>query len=699
MASPRANRWWLVLPAVLALAWFWPVLAHGFRSDDFLAVYYYDRDAGAVQWSRVAEEWLRPWFGVRDLYRPLVSLSYGCNWWCSTQPWGFHLLNVCLLAITAMATAAIAARLSPQWPRTAGLLAAAVVVLHPAAVEPTAWIAARTTGLQVACSSLAMLSYLRWRAGEVHGGWHLLATLLACASKEGAVLLPASLAALELLRGGRPRWSALLPCGLLVAAYLCFRRVLLGWFTTAEEGHGLQQRLDAGLALLQQLLVPPTGAAAWSLVAMVVGLGALGLASLLLRGQRRWLLVWPWLLLLLLPGTTHLQASGTALAGRFVFDAVPALALWVAVLATARGSRWPWGLPAALLLLLGCGAGGRAELQVYRAQDAELANLQQQLRAAAAATTPAAPLGVVGLPKLPLLQPALWGFLTQRPFAAADLPVVGLENLLALDRSTPRSFARPLPLHALVATGAGAAIWQAPNQRLLPLPSAAAETSAAAAAWQQVPGAPQQWVPPGWLPATGLAALEIELPGAAAQYRVQILGNFEGVYAAPPWGGKVPAAAPGGVSRLWLDTTAVLPWLVATTLGAGVAGIELWVDEKPPPAGTVVRAHARLGTGLPVLQPTAAIPRAELAQWLQPPAGADELHLLLPTGCYAMAVDPGSAVGGAAAGAIELAAGLRQQLDFVCDVLGPCRVHWFFAGQAGPGEPPQRSRLGTAIVR
>jgi hypothetical protein len=227
------------------------------------------------------------------------------------------------------------------------------------------------------------------------------------------------------------------------------------------------------------------------------------------------------------------------------------------------------------------------------------------------------------------------------------------------------------------------------------LPAGTAEPSAAAASWQQVPGAPQRLVPPRWLPATGLAALEIEWPGAGGEYRAQILGNFEGPYAAPPWVGKVPAAAHGGVARLWLDTTAVLPWLVATTLGAGVAGIELWIDGQPPPAGTVVRAHARLGTTLPVVQPTATIPRAELSQWLEPPAGADELHLLLPTGCYAMAVERSRAVGGA----VELAAGLRQQLDFVCDVLGPCRVHWFFAGQAGPGEPPQRSRLGTAIVR
>ena len=48
-----------------------------------------------------------------------------------------------------------------------------------------------------------------------------------------------------------------------------------------------------------------------------------------------------------------------------------------------------------------------------------IAKVQQELLAKAAHAGPGQPFGVVGLPKLPLLQPALWGFLTQRPFAQA----------------------------------------------------------------------------------------------------------------------------------------------------------------------------------------------------------------------------------------------------------------------------------------
>ena len=42
MSTGRVSRLWLLLPAACALLWFWPVLAHGFRSDDYLSVYYYD---------------------------------------------------------------------------------------------------------------------------------------------------------------------------------------------------------------------------------------------------------------------------------------------------------------------------------------------------------------------------------------------------------------------------------------------------------------------------------------------------------------------------------------------------------------------------------------------------------------------------------------------------------------------------------
>ena len=76
MPISRRVSWWLLLPALLALGVFWPTLAHGWRSDDFLTVYYLDRESEAVRWGRVFEEWARPWFGGRhDAILGRVRLS------------------------------------------------------------------------------------------------------------------------------------------------------------------------------------------------------------------------------------------------------------------------------------------------------------------------------------------------------------------------------------------------------------------------------------------------------------------------------------------------------------------------------------------------------------------------------------------------------------------------------------------------
>lgn len=673
-----------MLPALFAVVWFWPSLWHGFRSDDFLTVYYYDRDAGAVQWGRVVEEWVRPWFGVRDLYRPFVSLSFGANWSLSSAPFGFHLLNVLLLAGSATFVAASAARLAVARPRLAGLVAGAIVVLHPAAVEPTAWIAARTTGLQVFWSAVAYWSFLRWRDGN-GGRWlPLLATALACASKEGAVLLPVSFLGLDLLRGRLPRWRVHLPFCCLVGGYLLFRWCLLGVFTTAEEGHTVGERLTGGLALLRQLAMPPAGGAVGSLW-LLAPLGLFGLGAL--AGARSALWCLPWAGLLLLPGTTHVQLADRELAGRFVFDAVPALALFVALVVGGQRPRARLAVvgTAALGLLGLLASGSRAHLQVYGEQDRVIAKLQQELFAKAAAAGPGQPFGVVGLPKLPLLQPALWGFLTQRPFAPQDLHVVGLENMLTRDPGAPRVFANTTAVHALVANGAGCAVWNGATDSLMPMGKASDEV----VDFVRDPADPRRFVPPRLLSPTAVGALEIVSPVPMASWRLQVLGNLEGPYAQAPF----TAAAAPATAVWWLDLTGVLPWFVAATVGGGPAGVELTGDGQALPAGTVVRAHA----GLPAVPTPVVVPgivrREELVRYLVPPqpAQAAVLYLLLPTGLFAVEAAAGSAPG--------LDAATRSQLDFVCDVLGPCRVHWFWQVEGGPDGPPARSGFGTCVVR
>ena len=686
---PRISKLWLLLPAVFAMAWFLPVLWHGFRSDDFLTVYYYDRDAEAVKWGRVAEEWMRPWFGVRDLYRPLVSLSFGATWAVSTQPFWFHLGNLLLLAGTATAVAAAAARLARERPRLVALLAGALVVLHPAAVEPTAWIAARTTGLQVFWSAVAYWSFLRWRDGE--GGRWLpwLATALACASKEGAVLLPMSLVVLDLLRGARPHWRTHLPFFVLVGGYLVFRKLLLGWFTTAEEGHTIAERLFGAWRLLEQLVAPPSTEAGF--VGSWRSLLLLGpVLALLASGRYRLLLCAPWAAYLLLPGTTHVKIAADELAGRFVFDAVPALALLVAGSLDGRPrAAFRWLLWIGILgTAVGLGIVGRQHLGRYTTEDRLIAKVQQELLAKAAAATPERPFGVVGLPKLPLLQPLLWGFLTQRPFAPKDLQVVGLDSILSLDKGAPKVFADATAVHALVANGAGFARWDDKSETLVLLPKAKDEV----VEFVRDPANARRFLPPRVLPPTAVAALEVIAPQPVEHWFASILGNLDGDYRAQP----LDSGFRDKTSRWCFDTTPVLPWLVAAAFGGGPAGIELELDGQTPGPAVRVLAHA----ALPRLDlrrgQEEVVSREELARRMVKPDGPVEdtylVYLLLPTGLHSVWVRQGAVV--------ELDQAIRNQLVYVCDVLGPCRVSWFWQEyEPLDGALPTRSGFDSCLVR
>ncbi|MBL8725434.1 MAG: hypothetical protein JNK49_15435 [Planctomycetes bacterium] len=677
--TPARRLLWL-WPAAAALLWFWPVLGHWFRSDDLLTVYYWDRDGAAVRWDRVFEEWVRPWFGVRDLYRPLVSLSFGLDYCLSTAPFGFHLTNVLLLGGTAVAVALAARRLAPGRP-FAALAAALVVVLHPAAVEPGAWIAARTTGLQVFWSAVAYWSFLRWRDGAAGLALPLSCTALACASKEGAVLLPLSLVWLDLLRGGRPRVRAHLPFALLVAGCLVWRRVLLGVFTTAEAGHGFTERLPVWWQFVGQLLVPP-GVDPWWCAS-----GAALLVGLAVAGWWRAGLAMLWALCLLTPGTSHWR-GGSELAGRFVFDAVPALGLAVAVVLAAVPQRpvlrWLCGLVVGAWLLA-LALASRAELARYGADDQTVRAAQRELLAAARDAGPGRPYGVIGLPGLPLLQPETWGFLTLRPFAERDLPVVGLTNVLARNGAAPELFGDTSVVHLLVAEGAGVGRWDEVGQRLVPVVAAAPGT----VDFVRDPAQPGRFLPPRLLPPTAVAQLEIRTPEPVAEWRIEILGNLAGDYAAAPMRAKAAA----GVA--WCSTVQVLPWLVAATFGGGPAGVELHrADaELPPPVGTTVRAHARLARVELGPGPKGSVERAGLGAVLALPELAAvpfRRYLLLPTGVWSWQA-PG--------GARDLPVPVRDQVTFAADLLGGCAVAWAFV-EVGAGLAPVRAgAFGSTAVR
>src|SRR5262249_60035112 len=106
--------------------------------------------------------------------------------------------------------------------------AGARVLVHPAVVEPSHWILSRTTALEVMFSALSMAAYgafLHQRLRTV--GPALMALALALASKEGALLLPLSLVAVDVLHGRGPlraRALVLARFFALLGAFLLFRK-------------------------------------------------------------------------------------------------------------------------------------------------------------------------------------------------------------------------------------------------------------------------------------------------------------------------------------------------------------------------------------------------------------------------------------------------------------------------------------------
>lgn len=684
----------LIAVFAAAFAWFWPTLSVGFLSDDFAAVYYYDRHLGVVDWPRVFEEFWRPWYGVRDLYRPLVSLSIGMNLALDGfDPHPFHVTNVLLVATAATATAGLAALLAPQRPALAAVAAGAAFVLHPATVEPASWIAARTSGLEVAFSTLALAWFAALLRGRTTARWPChLAVLLALLSKEGAVVLPFGLLAVDLLSGARWSWRRRLrlhaPAWGLVLVYLLWRKLLLGVFTTMAEGDGAGTRLPGLVQRLGELAAPPAPwpAASWCvagpLLALVVGV---------VGGRGRILAAVAWAAVALLP-TSQPAPLAAGFEGRFVYGALPALAVLLAQAIAVPQRRW---LPAvvavvvAYLVALGCTAHslrGR-----YVRGGAAVALLQQRLWHAAATHADGRPLGVVGMAHadvgLQLLQPRLRTLLGLRPFAPVDHAVLPLLGMVPPpDPAAPELLGDGAPLAAVLAAGGAIATWQEAQQDFVVRRLAVGDEHELMAD----PGGGGRFAPAAKLSPLAAAALRVELPAGASRCELGLLADLPGEFAFGAHGATATTAA----REFWFDLTRAVPLFVFDQLGQGFPGCWIRVDGAAAPAGTRVTLSPRLKQlSLPVPQRGAVVRLDELSSALRPPPAAHSLrcYLLLPTGIVTSDVAPGQA--------LQLSQRAREQLVYARDVLSGCTVHCFWQTLPEHEGEPERSPLDWFEVR
>jgi hypothetical protein len=222
--------------------------------------------------------WTRDYFhgGLDQLYRPLVSQSFGLQWWLhGDRPWAFHLVNILLHAGVAAAVAELGRRLA-GW--RVGLIAGTLFAAHPVHVEAVAAIVSRT---ELACALgvlCAMVVFLR-RPMTVARAFGVFAlSVVAMLSKEQGMLIPALLVALLLVRRPQPAserqgmmWLAMLllwsVSGLIVlreeVLHLKFEwaRVFLDWtIQPLMRSHGADRWLIP-IALVGRyfrLLVLPT---------------------------------------------------------------------------------------------------------------------------------------------------------------------------------------------------------------------------------------------------------------------------------------------------------------------------------------------------------------------------------------------------------------------------------------------------------
>lgn len=234
--------------AVAAIAAHAPALQGGFVFDDHYLVV----GGEAPIQGRLADAWLHP--DAPD-YLPVTWTILWVAWrlW-GADPLGYHLLGLLLHAATAL----LAWRVLRGLDLPGAGLAAALFAVHPVAVESVAWISELKNTISGALFFGAALAWLRFDASRdrrtLFGATGLLAA--AVLAKPSAVVLPAALLAVPLLRRGRIARRDLLALAPLTAVALA-GGLLAVWF---QHGHAME-----GMALRPRGAAERIGGAAWAL--------------------------------------------------------------------------------------------------------------------------------------------------------------------------------------------------------------------------------------------------------------------------------------------------------------------------------------------------------------------------------------------------------------------------------------------------
>jgi tetratricopeptide (TPR) repeat protein len=296
-----------------------------------------------------------------DVYRPLRTLDYAVDHALfGLDPRGWHLENLLWHALAAFLVFRLLLPLLRGNVLAAGL-GALVFAVHPVTSEAVAWVSSRGDLLAVALLAGALI--VLERPGALRTVLGTLLAVLACFSKESAVVAPALLPLrdLALPQGAAPprstTWWRTLVLASAVGAYLAIRLQVIPGLAQVEEFPGgsrvaTARAMFAGLAWYGEALVLPRGFAfdvflpvpfSWTEPAVVVGFGLLvtllaaGVFGLV-TGRRGLAFATLGALVCLLPVSNVVVPLKAFVAERFLYPVLVLVAAGVAfALASARG--------------------------------------------------------------------------------------------------------------------------------------------------------------------------------------------------------------------------------------------------------------------------------------------------------------------------------------------------------------------------
>jgi hypothetical protein len=309
-----------------------------------------------------------------EYWSPLTALSrlWDVTLW-GKDPWGHHLTSVLLHGLSAVTLLAAVRKLTGH--TGAALWVAAVFAFHPTSAEPVAWLSARKDVVYGLFWNLTLLAYAGYARAPGRATYLrlLAAFLLAAMSKPMVLTLPCVLLLLDLWPLGRFRiggedaagqrtfpWKLLLEKlpFFAVSALLAWLAMFSqrGWNAVAPEDLVPAGRRLANVLLSYgdylRLAFWPRGHSPFHPFAEAVPAWQLGLAGALLVGisglalwnlrKRPWLAVgWFWFCGVLFPVSGLVQIGSSRIAERYMYVALPGMALAVAWLALEIKARLP----------------------------------------------------------------------------------------------------------------------------------------------------------------------------------------------------------------------------------------------------------------------------------------------------------------------------------------------------------------------